>query len=170
MVDWELKAVKLKFTFREFYPLSKSDSVLQSTLSKCAIKFFSWWEFRYYKFCFLYQTSMSFFLDICFPRAQASFLSSVLSSLLSWLKIICQIIIFNVLWQLSLRRYMTLWWSLVFVYLCTLVLLFSPKIVPFYIFNIKMLVSSHTCVKLNFINFISLLVFADTMSKILLLF
>ena len=127
-------------------------------------------EFRYYKFCFLYQTSVSSFLDICFPRAQASFLSSMLTSLLSWLKIICQIIVFNVSWQVSPWRYIILWWSFVFMYLCTLVLLFSPKIVPFYIFNIKMMVSSHSCVKLNFINFISLLVFADTMSKILLLF
>ena len=113
---------------------------------------------------------MSSFLDICFPRAQASFLSSMLTGLLSWLKIICQIIVFHVSWQVSPWRYIILWWSFVFMYLCTLVLLFSPKIVPFYIFNIKMMVSSHSCVKLNFINFISLLVFADTMSKILLLF
>ena len=53
------------------------------------------------------------------------------------------------------------------IYLCVLVLLFSPKVVPFFIFNLRVLVSSHTCLKLDFINFISLLIFADMVSKML---
>lgn len=113
------------------------------------------------------------------------FLSSLLNDLPSWGKMVClsnhhfscfitfycmeasYFVYLTPSWLQFFVLYTTLWQSFLFIYLCTLVLLFSPTIVPFYIFSVRVLVTSHTYLKLDFINFISLSVSADTVSKIL---